>query len=115
MTPEYLEEIVGEDAAIAIMSARAGVRVYVPNAPTDRLIDELGGDAKAAEKLCSECGGTFLILPTAKRWRAQKLLKRGFSQRDVALAIGMTRRAVQHALREVETPVRHELPPAKVA
>lgn len=113
MTPHMLSEIVGEDAALSILSIRGGVRVYVPKTVTDRIIDELGGNADAAQRLCHEMGGLFITLPVARNWRAQRLVARGLSVRDAALSVGLTRRSVQ--LAAAETKMRPELPATSAA
>lgn len=120
MTPESLCELIGEDATLALLSQRSGVRVYIPKVVTERIIEECGGDAKSAEILCREMGANFIILPTAKRWRMAQLLKRGFSIRDISIALNVTRDAVvkaQRVFREQnpETPVYHEASGPKAA
>ena len=94
MTPDALSAIIGEEAALSLMAQRAGLRVYIPKTITERIVEECGGDRKAAAKLCELFGGEFVIFPAGRRWRAEALLRRGLSLRDVAMTVGMTRRRV---------------------
>lgn len=113
MTPQVLSAMIGEEATFALLSQRAGLRVYVPKRMTARFLEEVGGDEKAALALINEMGGLFLTIPSAKRWRAARLKRAGVSIRDAALQLGITR--VHAVTLYAETQVCHEQAGAKMA
>ena len=87
-----LAEVIGEDAALALLARRGGTEVYVPAEPAGSALEELVG-AEAAEAMADHWGVAKLELPCAhlrgqrgRRARGVRLLMAGRSTREVALA-----------------------------
>ena len=111
MTPEDLAGLIGEDETLALLARRAGQRLYVPRRPSPALIATCGKNG--AEALVAAMGGSFLLLPVAKRWRAIAMRRRGVTVRDIALTLGLGERAVWYAISEAG--LQHEQSRTEVA
>lgn len=96
MTPQDLADLIGEDDALKLLSMRGGSRIYVPKRVSPYFREQCG--AKGAEALVSIMGGSFLVLPVGKNWRAVVMRRKGVSVPDIALSLGLGERAVWHAL-----------------
>ncbi len=110
--PEFMHEIirvVGIDAAIIIVQARGGVRLYVPKVadPTHWLANAIGVSAMAA--LIAEMGGDEIEIPFCKEAliaiKERAILKKaqsGKSQSALAREYKMTERGIRKLLRRAE-------------
>ena len=116
--PDILQEIAdiaGEDAALAIASARGGTQVYIPPVPDiDHWLCRLIGvnnARKVADKLTEGVGiGRRVDLPlgpasSAARLRAKvdAMILEGRSERDIALATRYSIRAVRRRRKRMGT------------
>ncbi|MBP5857274.1 hypothetical protein KAJ83_09660 [Marivibrio halodurans] len=90
-----LIEIVGDDAAIALVRAHGGGRLYVPASPRPKLVDLIG--AAAAERLCRARGGEDIEIPLWRRGVYGYLRDRlGLSQAAAARTAGVTARTARN-------------------
>lgn len=115
--PDILQEIAdiaGEDAALAIASARGGTQVYIPPVPDiDHWLCRLIGvnnARKVAEHLTCGVGGRRVNLPlgpasSAARVRARvdEMIREGRSERDIALATRYDIRSIRRRRKRMGT------------
>jgi hypothetical protein len=103
-----LIEIVGEEAALKLVGAFGGTRLYVPQLPdaNDALANLIG--LSAAQRLARIYGGDRVDVPnpTARRVRILELRNTGLSADAIARELGCTRRRVFQVLAEARTPHR---------
>ena len=101
-----IAEVAGEDAALAIASARGGTQIYIPPIPdADHWLSRLIGieNARAvADRLTCGVGSMRVDLPlgpvghAAKmRARVDAMIREGRSERDIAIATRYTIRAIR--------------------
>lgn len=85
---DRLVNLIGEDAALALVTERGGRQVYVPDHPTANceLAKIVGLDA--ATKLSHEFGREAITVPVAREWRVLKYLDQGFSAPKIAGLVG---------------------------
>jgi hypothetical protein len=99
--PIELEPVVaplGIAAALAIMEAKAGLRVYIPVKPAfGSPLVEIVGFAPAG-RLAEAFGGEHLAVPVARAWRARIYRVRGEAVSAIAARLGVTERAVGRML-----------------
>ncbi|MTW19111.1 hypothetical protein GJ689_23205 [Rhodoplanes serenus] len=91
-----LAEVIGEPAALALIEAFPGLRIYVPRSPTERIMAAIG--AEAAAQLARAYGGEYLKVPAAKQWRVTIYRTRGLSYADIARRVGSTEDGVWRIL-----------------
>ncbi|SCW61613.1 hypothetical protein SAMN02927924_01679 [Sphingobium faniae] len=111
-----IADVAGEDAALAIASARGGTQIYVPPVPdADHWISKLVGVEAAraiADRLTCGIGIALrLDLPLgpaghAARQRAQvdAMIAENRSERDIALATGYTIRTIRRRRAKLGKP-----------
>jgi len=96
-TLTVIAEIAGDTAALKMMAAFGGVRVYVPMQPTERspLTCAIGIDA--ARALAKKFGGEELQIPngTSLRSKKQAILRAAGNNTQIARATGSTRQWVR--------------------
>ncbi len=108
--PPLLNEIVdvvGLDAALALVQAKGGVRVHIPGCAPDGhwIVETIGREA--ADRLCAHFrvrnGGSYFRLPlgpkafyAVQRERARELLAAGKSTDAVISALGVSRSFVDN-------------------
>jgi hypothetical protein len=83
-----LLDLIGEDATLALVEARAGHMIYVPRDAKDatELAKIIGLDA--ARKLGQEFPGVPLQVPVAREWRVTIYSARGHTVPDIAFKVG---------------------------
>ncbi len=126
--PHVLAEVAavaGYDAALKLAEARGGTQIYLPPEPdADHWLSQLLGVAAAraiADRLTCGVGGMRIDLPVgpanpqaARRAEVDRLLREGWSERDIALATRYTirgirrRRAALQALDGQERSAHHD-------
>lgn len=115
MTQELLLEMLGEDAFFALVEARGGTRLYVPEDPNrSELTQIIGG--QAAYRLARSHGRCYIKVPVARRFRALRLIGQGSTNREVALHLRMSESGVEKLLRDArrQKAVRRPKKPKKV-
>jgi DNA-binding NarL/FixJ family response regulator len=97
---EQLAEAIGEEAALRLLEARGGTRVYIPHQPkaSDALASSIG--LPAAIGLSQIYGGDRLEVPnpTPRKVRVLELRSHGLSIDAIAHQLGCTRRRVFQVL-----------------
>lgn len=99
MTAEELASLIGEDAAVLLMSRKGGgKRISFPKKVTPRLLQMMGKDA--AEAIVKHFGGCEPIyIPAGREWRIRKLHRDGMSIGQIALAFATTEKHVIHTIK----------------
>ncbi|MGH8012834.1 MAG: helix-turn-helix domain-containing protein [Candidatus Binataceae bacterium] len=98
-----LADLIGEEAALKLVAAFAGTRLYIPHLPqADEVLAQTIG-VEAARKLAAAYGGDRVDVPnpTPRRLRIVELRSSGLSVDAIARALGCTRRRVFQVLAEV--------------
>lgn len=96
-----LEQLIGREAALALLTAFPGRRIYIPMKATAEKFTAIVG-SKANEILCNEFRGFDIMLPSSaiqpvtKKERIIPLLKAGRTYAEVAAEIGCTERHVAY-------------------
>lgn len=114
LTQELLE-MLGEDAFLALVEARGGIRLFVPEDPTDsQLIDIIGG--QAAHRLARKYGRCYIKVPLARTMRALRMVRQGKTNTEVALHLRITESGVEKLLMRARKGeiVKRPKPPRKV-
>lgn len=114
LTHELLE-MLGENAFLALVEARGGTRLFVPDDPTrSQLIDIIGG--QAAHRLARKYGRCYIKVPIARTMRALHMVRQGKTNSEVALHLRMTESGVEKLLKRARKgeAVRRPKPPRKV-
>lgn len=94
-----LVQIMGVEAALAVVEQWGGTRLYVPKAPAgeSELVKAVGdGPAKA---LAEAFGGEYLKVPLARRWRILAYHAMSLSYAQIARRAGCTEKHVGETLR----------------
>ncbi len=92
-----LADLIGLEAALALVEAYGGTRVYIPHEPTEWLAD-LVGEAAAAI-LCGTRSGENLEVPLGRQWRVLVYKAQGLSRSAIARRLVCTESAVGRILR----------------
>jgi hypothetical protein len=92
-----LVELVGPDAALALVEARGGTRIYVGEAIEGRTVTDIIGVAAAA-RLAEAFGRETIKVPLAREWRILIYKARGLSYRAIALKAGCSENTVWETL-----------------
>jgi DNA-binding CsgD family transcriptional regulator len=106
---EELAGIIGADATLALIEARAGLRVHVPkNAGlASGLLSIIGAEATA--KLCESFGGLDVKIPREAGWRIRLYRARGHSYSEIAVKVGVSEMHVWRVLREAKLTNREAI------
>ena len=107
-TPEVmrLSDIIGISAALALIEAHGGTRLYVPRTLSEGInLPGIIGE-EAAGKLIREHGGCYLKIPVARAWRTLVYRGHGQSYADIARRLGCTEGTVWRILNEHEMTTR---------
>lgn len=102
-----LVELIGEPAAMKLLAARGGTEITIPQRiDGSQLAGIVGRDA--AMRMADHFGAGRLVLPTgaargagARRAEAMRLLRRGHSLREVAMACGLHTRTITNYRRQM--------------
>jgi hypothetical protein len=89
-------QIVGAEAALTLVEAYGGTRLFVPKTPTENHIALLGdGSAKA---LSQAWGGEYIKVPLGRAWRVLVYNARGLSYAETARKAGCSEDGVWRIL-----------------
>lgn len=101
----WLTDVVGVDAAIALMELFGGTHAYIPKFfdPEMELVQKLG--AAAAKALVQRWGGGRIRIPTCKWWRARVYEARGMTYVAIALKLAVSDISVWRWLNPDKAPV----------
>ena len=105
-----LVELIGPEAALRLVEARGGTRIYVGGRDGGALAEIVGVDAATA--LHARYGREDLKVPIARPWRVLCYLAMGLSQEAAALKAGCSRNTVQRAVAEFGHPGGRQPRPA---
>lgn len=98
----WLVREIGEDATLRFIESAGGQRLRVPrDVSRARAMREYGDDV--LEALVRRRGGINYQVPLVKSWRAHMLAKRGLSNNEIALRMGISWRQVPNLLRSDPT------------
>lgn len=86
------------EAALALIEARGGRKLYLPQGATRTELTEILGVA-VVERLGRQCGGDRLRVPVGRAWRIQVYRARGMSIGDIASRLSMTEVGVYRSLK----------------
>jgi hypothetical protein len=95
-----LAEILGEDVAMSLICRNPGKKLHVPIKLKKRIIDVFSGDVEAAKKMIEARKGEIIVIPSAPRWKAQYLFKRGMNMSDIAVTLQMSLLSVKHQFKK---------------
>lgn len=99
-----LRETIGDEATLALVEARGGLTVSVPETAREgQVLAEIVGLA-AAEKLSQLYAREVIQVPLAKDWRIEIYAAQGMTNPEIAKRLGMTTRRVRSARRRIEGP-----------
>lgn len=103
-----LVELIGEEAALRLLEARGGVRVYVADPAEGRsLADIVGLDAAAAMR--RKYGSTRIKLPVGRQWRVLCYKAMGLSRPKIALRAGCSETTVDDIVKRHGRPASTQL------
>lgn len=102
-----LVDLIGEPATLKLLAARGGTEITIPQRiDGSQLAGIVGHDA--AMRMAEHFGAGKLVLPTGsargaggRRAEAMRLLRRGHSLREVALACGLHTRTITNYRRQL--------------
>lgn len=101
---DLLRREIGDAATLALVEARGGTTVSVPETAREgQVLVEIVGLA-AAEKLSQHYAREIITIPLAKDWRIDLYAARGMQNPEIAKKLGMTTRRVRSARRRIEGP-----------
>lgn len=93
--------LIGPEATLALVEARGGIKVYIPEQPAGSdLADIVGLDAAA--KLSSTYARDWLRVPLARPWRILCYKAAGLSYKQIALKAGCTDATVWEVLKRLK-------------
>ncbi|PID95862.1 MAG: hypothetical protein CSA85_00120 [Alphaproteobacteria bacterium] len=108
-----IEEVIGLDAAIALIKARGGLTIEVPSSRAENTALARIVGVEACQQMIDYYGPGRLPIPMAGivgraardralKARAMKMIDEGASNAQIVLACGLSRRTVQNYRRESE-------------
>lgn len=102
MTIDRLRELIGDEATLALVEARAGNRIYAPRERhASSLLAEIVG-VDAAAKIADEYGGETFVVPIAREWRIEVYTQRGLPVPEIARRVGSHADTVFKARRKLQ-------------
>ena len=96
----WLTRIVGAAAALRMIEAHAGTRVYVPKDINQNSAARLALPLHEARRLGEAFGGEHILVPIARAWRVRIYRQAGMTYPVIARKLGITDRAVGRILTE---------------
>ncbi len=101
---EWLTAIIGADAALSLIEAHGGTRVYVPAEPSDTstLANAIG--LPAARALAKHRPSEYITVPVCRNWRIRIYRARGMSCAAIARKVGCHEDTVTRALSAAAAP-----------
>ncbi|MFN8994610.1 MAG: hypothetical protein ACK5X3_13245 [Pseudomonadota bacterium] len=94
----WLTDIVGAAAALSMIEAHGGTRVYVPKEINQNSAARLALPLPEARRLGEERGGEHILVPIARAWRVRLYRAAGMTYPAIARKLGITERAVGRIL-----------------
>ena len=100
----WLVDVIGAAAALRLIEARGGTRLYVPRAVTQAsaLAREIGL-AEARLMTTAPFAGDTITVPVARHWRVRQYRAAGLSQAAIARRLGCHEDTVWRLLRSAQT------------
>ncbi|MDP3408209.1 hypothetical protein [Bosea sp. (in: a-proteobacteria)] len=103
-----LVDLIGEEAALRLLEAKGGTRVYCSEADEGRVLAEIVGlDAAAAMR--RKYGGTRIKLPVGRQWRVLCYKAMGLSRPKIALRAGCSETTVDDIVKRHGRPASTQL------
>ena len=94
----WLTNIIGADAALRMIEAHGGTRVYVPKDVNQNSAARLALPLPEARRLGEAYGGEHILVPIARAWRVRLYRAAGMTYPAIARRLGITERAVGRIL-----------------
>ncbi len=94
----WLTNIIGADAALRMIEAHGGTRVYVPKDINQNSAARLALPLPEARRLGEAYGGEHILVPIARAWRVRMYRAAGMTYPAIARKLGITERAVGRIL-----------------
>lgn len=94
----WLSDVVGADAALGMIEAHGGTRVYVPKDINQNSAARLALPLPAARRMAEAYGGEHILVPIARAWRVRLYRAAGMTYPAIARRLGITERAVGRIL-----------------
>ena len=94
----WLTNIIGASAALAMIEAHGGTRVYVPKDINQNSAARLALPLPEARRLGEAYGGEHILVPIARAWRVRMYRAAGMTYPAIARKLGITERAVGRIL-----------------
>lgn len=94
----WLTDIVGAVAALAMIEAHGGTRVYVAKDINQNSAARLALPLPEARRLGEAYGGEHILVPIARAWRVRMYRAAGMTYPAIARRLGITERAVGRIL-----------------
>jgi hypothetical protein len=94
----WLTNIIGADAALSMIEAHGGTRVYVPKEINQNSAARLALPLPEARRLGEAFGGEHILVPIARAWRVRMYRAAGLTYPAIARKLGITERAVGRIL-----------------
>jgi hypothetical protein len=94
----WLTKIIGADAALSMIEAHGGTRVYVPKEINQNSAARLALPLPEARRLGEAFGGEHILVPIARAWRVRMYRAAGLTYPAIARKLGITERAVGRIL-----------------
>ncbi len=94
----WLTNIIGADAALSLIEAHGGTRVYVPKDINQNSAARLALPLPEARRLGEAYGGEHILVPLARAWRVRIYRAAGMTYPAIARRLGVTERAVGRIL-----------------
>ncbi len=95
---DWLTRIIGADAALSMIEAHGGTRVYVPKDINQNSAARLALPLPEARRLGEAFGGEHIPVPIARAWRVRMYRAAGLTYPAIARKLGITERAVGRIL-----------------
>jgi len=103
-----IAEVIGEAAALRLLEARGGTQISIPVRAEGSMLARLVGETEA-QAMIDTFGPGKLTLPTAgargvgaRRARAMRMLRKGHSLQEVALACDLHTRTVSNYRAQID-------------
>lgn len=102
--------LLGDDGFFALTEAYPGIRLYVPIDISNSELPKAIGDDYAA-RLARRYSPAYISVPIAREFRALRRRKDGLGNREIALQLGVSERAVERIFARVKERRPEKLPP----
>lgn len=104
-----IHDLIGPEAALALIEARGGTRLYIGEAVEGRTVADIIGQEQAA-RLAEAYGRETIKVPLGREWRILVYRSRGLSYRAIALKAGCSENTVWETLaRHRQTQTQYDL------